>query len=140
VYKTKAGKIVYGGGGITPDYFVAIDTSSFTLNVAKTYSKGIISNYAYRYYLQNLTQLNNYKTTDDFTKKFVLSEDSWKQFVAFAAKDSIILNAVTAKEKADITNRIISSIARQVWRTEGMVEVLNKNDNAVKKAIEILTQ
>ena len=138
VYKTKSGKIVYGGGGITPDYFVALDTSGFTVSSAKVYAKGIIGNYAYKYYLQNLQQLKTYKTPADFVKVFSLSEDSWKQFVTVAAKDSITLSNISAREKADLINRITSSIARQLWRTEGMIEVLNINDVTVKKALEVL--
>ena len=138
VYKTKSGKIVYGGGGITPDYFVALDTSGFTVSSAKVYAKGIIGNYAYKYYLQNLQQLKTYKIPADFVKVFSLSEDSWKQFVTVAAKDSITLSNISAREKADLINRITSSIARQLWRTEGMIEVLNVNDVTVKKALEVL--
>ncbi|MFM2327455.1 MAG: hypothetical protein RIR31_1657 [Bacteroidota bacterium] len=138
VYKTPGGKIVYGGGGITPDYFVALDTSGFTINSAKIYAKGIIGNYAYKYYLQNLPQLKVYKAPGEFVKTFALSDDSWKQFVTVAAKDSITLNTVSAKEKADLTNRISSSIARQLWRTQGMIEVLNVNDITIKKALEVL--
>lgn len=140
IFKTKGGKVVYGGGGITPDYFVAIDTSGFSLSVAKVYSKGIITNYAYRYYLQNLPQLSTYKTPADFIKNFILSNDNWQQFVTIAAKDSVVLNSISPREKADITNRITSSIARQIWRTEGMIEVLNVNDNTVNKALEVLSK
>ena len=140
IFKTKGGKVVYGGGGITPDYIVAIDTSGFSLSVAKVYSKGIITNYAYRYYLQNLPQLSTYKTPADFIKNFILSNDNWQQFVTIAAKDSIALNSISPREKADITNRITSTIARQIWRTEGMIEVLNVNDNTVNKALEVLSK
>lgn len=140
IYKTKAGKTVYGGGGITPDYFVPIDTAGFSISIAKVYSKGIISNYAYNYYLHNLAQLNVYKIPADFIKSFVLSDAAWNQFTNMAAKDSIILNAITAREKADLTSRINSSIARQLWRTEGMIEVLNITDGTVKKAVEILNK
>ena len=45
---------------------------------------------------------------------------------------------ISAKERTDITNKIKSSIARQVWRTEGMVEVLNTDDNTIKKALELI--
>jgi carboxyl-terminal processing protease len=140
IYKTKSGKTVYGGGGITPDYFVPIDTSGFSISIAKVYAKGIISNYAYNYYLHHLPQLNSYKTPAEFVKGFVLNDDSWNQFVTAAAKDSITLNNISAREKADLTSRINSSIARQLWRTEGMIEVLNVTDGTVKKAVEVLNK
>lgn len=138
VFKTKGGKKVFGGGGITPDYFVAVDTSGFTLNTAKLYSRNTIPNYAYNYYLQHIPQLNNYKTPTAFVKGFVLNENDWKQFTAAALKDSINLLATLPAEKAEITNRITAAIARQLWRNEGLYESLNKNDVGVRKAVEVL--
>ncbi len=138
IYKTKNGKIVYGGGGITPDYFVALDTAGYSLNTARLYAKGVVSTFAYKFYLQNATQLKTYKTPNGFIKNFLFTEANWKQFVITAAKDSITINNIAAKEKTDLINRIKSSIARQIWRNEGMVEVLNVDDNGVKKALEVL--
>jgi carboxyl-terminal processing protease len=138
VYKTPGGKTVYGGGGITPDYFVALDTSGFSISTAKLYAKNVPANFAYQFYLQNTTSLKNYKSPADFIKNFLFTEDNWKSFTATAAKDSVNIDTVSVKEKSDIINRIKSSIARQVWRTEGMVEVLNTDDTTIKKAIEVL--
>jgi carboxyl-terminal processing protease len=138
IFKTPAGKIVYAGGGITPDYFVPLDSNNFSISTARLFAKGIIANFAYKFYLQNITQLKTYKAPPDFVNTFSFTEDNWKDFVNTAAKDSIQLNTINAKEKADLITRIKSSIARQLWRTEGMVEVLNKEDNTIKKAIEVL--
>jgi carboxyl-terminal processing protease len=140
IYKTKAGKIVYGGGGITPDYFIALDTTGFSLNTAKLYTKNSIPNYAYHYYLQHLAQLKNYKTPSDFVKTFSFTEEDWKQFVNESAKDSINLAVVMPKEKAAIIDRISAAIARQLWRNEGLYESLNKNDETIKKALEVLSK
>jgi carboxyl-terminal processing protease len=138
MYKTKDGKTVYGGGGITPDYFVALDTAGYGLSTARLYAKGVVSTFAYKFYLQNATQLKTYKAPNEFIKNFLFTDDNWKQFVTAAAKDSIPLNNIAVKEKTGLVNSIRSSIARQIWRNEGMVEVLNTNDAGVKKALEVL--
>ena len=138
IYKTPGGKKVYGGGGITPDYFVPIDTSGFSTSGARVYAKGTTGNFAYKFYLQNIQSLKAYKTPADFIKSFSLTDDNWKDFITLAAKDSVNLTTISVKEKTDIINRIKSSIARELWRTEGMVEVLNTADNTVKKALEVV--
>lgn len=140
VYKTKAGKTVYGGGGITPDYFVAIDTADFSKNSAMIYNKGTIGNFAYNFYLQNLPVLKTFKVPADFIKGFSFTEENWKQFVQAAAKDSINISTIAAKERIDLTERIRSSIARHLWRNEGFFEVMNITDEAVKKSIDILNK
>lgn len=137
-YKTKAGKKVYGGGGITPDYFIALDTTGFSSNTAGLYDKNSIGNFSYNFYLQNQVALKSFRTPGDFIKGFVFSEENWKQFVQAAAKDSVNLSIVKEKEKAELTNRIRSAIARQLWRSEGYFEVLNAYDDSIKKSLELL--
>ena len=53
IYKTHAGKKIYGGGGIAPDFFVAADTSRFGIATATAYTKGIISDFGYKFFLNN---------------------------------------------------------------------------------------
>lgn len=138
VFKTKNGKKVYASGGITPDYFVALDTNGFTKNTALIYSKGTINNFTYQYYLQNKTQLLAYKNSKEFSTNFLLSDANWKQFVAFAAKDSVNLNNTTIKEKDKLKNVIKATFARQLWHNDGYFEVMNLSDLEVKKALEVL--
>jgi carboxyl-terminal processing protease len=139
VYKTRGGKTVYGGGGITPDYFVALDTSGFTLNTAKLYAKNTIPNYAYHYYLLHTARLKTFKSATEFVKNFSFSADDWNDFVSNTAKDSINLSAAGTAEKNETINRIVAAMARQLWRNEGLYESLNKNDTVVKKAIEVIS-
>ncbi|UEG48773.1 S41 family peptidase [Ferruginibacter lapsinanis] len=138
LYKTMGGKKVYGGGGITPDFFIPIDTGNYSLSATKIYLSGTIGDFAYKYYLQNLQQLSAYKTPAQFVKGFSFSEADWNAFGALAAKDSINLNAIPAKEKSEMQLRLKASIARQIWRSEGFYEVYNTEDNALKKAVEEL--
>jgi len=102
------------------------------------YAKGTIVNFTYQFYLQNAAALKTYKTPADFIKGFSLTDDNLNAFMTMVAKDSLNLNNITPKEKADIIIRIKSAIARQLWRTEGMVEVLNTDDNTIKKALEVV--
>ena len=140
IFKTKNGKIVYGGGGITPDVFIASDSTNFNVNIARIYYKGVISDFTYSYYLQNKAQFLTYPTAAAFTKNFNFTENNWQQFRAVAAKDSISLNNISVKEKTDIINRIGASFARQIWRSEGFYEMLNTQDKAVLKSIELLSK
>jgi len=140
IYKTKGGKTVYGKGGITPDYFTALDTAGFSKSSILIYNKGTISNYAYNFYLQNLALLKTYKTPADFITGFSFTDENWKQFVIFAARDTADISLAPAKEKTDLINRIRASIARHIWRNEGFFEVMNKSDKTIEKAIELISK
>jgi carboxyl-terminal processing protease len=140
IYLTSSGKKVFGGGGITPDYFIPADTGSMSSNLAKIYGKGLINDFGYKYYLSNSTSLKTYKSPNEFAKNFSITEDNWKFFDLLGKEDSIDLNGLNEKEKAYLYKTLKASIARQLWRNEGYFEVNNQQDNSVKKALEILNQ
>ncbi len=138
IYKSQAGKKLFGGGGISPDYFVSADTSKLSLISLKIYSKGTLNGFGYTYYKQNNQDLAKYKTASQFIANFNFSEKDWKYFEAFATKDSIQLNNINPKEKLFIISVLKSSIARQLFRNEGYYEAINLGDNYIKKALEVI--
>lgn len=137
-YKTKSGKVVYSGGGITPDIFVAVDTSGISKEIGKIFIKGTINKFVYGNYLANKNKLLAYASPQQFIKNYTIDENVWNGFKAFAAKDSININAVTDKEKSELAKQIKILTARQIWRNEGLYEASNAEDAMVKKALEVL--
>ncbi|MFT3912474.1 MAG: S41 family peptidase [Ferruginibacter sp.] len=138
VYKTHAGKKIYGGGGISPDYFVAADTSRFGFITAKAYTKGLVSDFGYKYFLSNQSLTEKYKTPMEFSRSFNINEADWEFFKQMALKDSLSFNDINEAEKNYLFKALKTSIARQIWRNEGYFEVTNTEDKTVIKAMEIL--
>jgi len=137
-FKTPKGRIVYGGGGITPDIYVPFDTASTGKEVMKLYVKGTLSNFIYTYFIEHKQVFEQYKKTTDLAANFKAGENEWNALKNFAAKDSIDLSKASAKDKAYIIKRIPSLIARQMWRYEGYYEVINQSDDFVQKALALL--
>lgn len=138
IFKTKSGKKIFGAGGITPDYFIAADTARMSLTTAKIYSKGILNDFGYRYFLMSPQLVDNYKTPEEFVKLFSITQDNWKLFETLAAKDSIDVKNISDKERIFLLNALKLSVARQLFRTEGYFEAVNTDDHSIKKAVEIL--
>ncbi|KAA2240132.1 S41 family peptidase [Chitinophaga agrisoli] len=134
-YKTAKGRIVYGGGGITPDIFIPFDTSRFSPVLTEMYTRNIFSNFAYQYYNNHQDELGRYKNAGDFNKQFQVTNDLISDFTSFAKKDSIPVERITGRDEGEIRERIKTMLARQLWRTEGFYEVFNVNDPLVKRAI-----
>ncbi len=99
VYRTKSGKTVYGGGGITPDVFVAYDTTALDKELTKVYLSGSLSNFVYVNYLDHEKQFDSFKTPKDFEKKYNVDAATLNEFKNYAAKDSINLKLEDAKGK-----------------------------------------
>jgi len=138
IYKTAAGKKVFGGGGITPDYFIAADTSRMGMGMMKLYEKGTLNDFGYKYYLSHPSIVQSFKTPGAFARNFEITEPDWKFFENMSTADSIDLKGLTENEKTYLYRSLKTSIARQLWRNEGYFEVNNTEDNAIKKALEVL--
>jgi carboxyl-terminal processing protease len=139
-FKTPGGRLVYGGGGIMPDVYVSFDTASMGKEAIKLYMKGTLSNFIYTYYMQHKQEISQYKTPEQLSQNFKAGEPEWTALKNFATRDSVDLNNVSAKDKADLIKRIPSLIARQVWRYEGYYEVMNTTDKFVQKALEVINK
>jgi carboxyl-terminal processing protease len=137
-YKTKGGRTVYGGGGIAPDVFVPIDSSLFIKSVTRLYLDGRFNNFVYSYYTSHVHEWDKYKSPNDFLQNYQNSEDAWKDLVSFAAKDSINLRNIPAKDKLEIQAQIKAYLARAKWRTQGFYQVSNANDKTIKAALAVL--
>ena len=137
-YKTKSGRVVYSGGGITPDVFVAVDTSGLSSEMGKIYAKGTINKFVYGNYLSNKNISTAYLSPKQFINNYTVDETMWNGFKAFAIKDSININKMGAKEKNELSRQIKILTARQIFRNEGLYEASNAEDIMIKKAVEEL--
>jgi len=133
-------RTVYGGGGITPDIFVGFDTSTLSRSTTTLYVNGTLNRFIYAYYVQHLAVFQAFKGPADFAAGFHDDENVWKALMTYAAKDTVNLNAVPAKEKQVLQHRIRALLARQIWRTEGYYEIYNAYDPVVGKALEVVSK
>jgi carboxyl-terminal processing protease len=135
-FRTNKGKIVYGGGGIMPDIFVPIDTTSYSPGIRDMLRNGGFNNFIYRYYLQHKKEIDAYKLPGDFNRQFNKEGDMWQQFLNYASGDSINVNVISLKQKESLQELLKASLARFRWRSNGFYQVLNNDDPAVLKALE----
>jgi carboxyl-terminal processing protease len=138
VYKTPAGRQVYGGGGITPDVFVAIDTTQISRSVSALYISGTLNNFIYQYYMQHRDELKQFQSPADFYSGFNKGTEIWNDLVTYSKKDSIDLSSLNAEDRGQVEIRIKALLARLLWRTQGYFYVINQSDPVLKKAMELL--
>lgn len=138
VYRTPNGRQVYGGGGITPDVFVALDTSQIARSVSALYISGTLNNFIYDYYINHQTELKKFQSPADFYSGFKNDGDVWNSLVLYAKKDSIDIGEVPALDRSQVEIRVKALLARLLWRTQGYFYIMNQRDPVVKKARELL--
>ncbi|MDX9782010.1 MAG: S41 family peptidase [Bacteroidales bacterium] len=88
-YTTPKGKVVYGGGGITPDLFVPIDTTGVTNFLIKSNQQGLVFRYASDIADQYRTELRGINSLKDLNR-FLNSKNLEKGFLEYASKRDIV--------------------------------------------------
>ena len=137
-YKTNSGRIVYGGGGITPDIFVPYDTLAVDKEITLAFIKGTFNNFVYQNYLQHRQQFKSYNSPKIFQEKYDVDDATLRSLKNYAQKDSIDFDLADAKERSLLQKQIKVMTARQIWRTQGLYEVSNPEDDTINKALEFI--
>jgi carboxyl-terminal processing protease len=137
---TPGGRVVYGGGGITPDVVVPLDTSGITPYYNQLRSKGLIYRYAFEYTDKNRQTLSRLQTLDAITRHLD-SLNVMGQFVNYASQKGISPRQFELVRSKDwIRIYLYAYIARNIIDTKGFYPLLNQRDLTVKKALEVVSQ
>lgn len=135
-YKTKGGRFVYGGGGISPDIYLAVDSAETLPRQSRQQYKNIIADAAYFYFLQNRSSLVKLKTPAELQQSIAADVKS-RQFIQKEAfKEQVNLDTIPQKQQQIIQQYFAIMLGRQLWRSEGFVKMKNLTDPLIKKALE----
>ena len=141
-YTLRNHRVVYGGGGIMPDYFVPLDTTKYTKYHRLLAAKNIIMNAYLKYVDANRTTLKGlYKSFDTFNKNYVVPLSLLDTIIAEGKKEK-----VEPKDKAELTAtmpyikvQLKALVARDLWDMNEYYRIWNEQSDIVNKAIKLCT-
>ena len=138
VYYTGLGRKVYGGGGIMPDIFVPHDTLGMTSYFRMAANRGLIIRYAFDYTDQNRNKLMEYKTEEEMsnylkTQNLLVKFAKWAEKKGLKRRNNML---ITSKELFETS--IYGNIIYNMLGMEEYIKYLNRTDNTVLKAVEVL--
>lgn len=139
-YKTLIkGRTVYGGGGIMPDYFVPIDTSSFSPYYRDMINKGIFNQFVLRFIDQNRKDLEKkYKDFTSFRKKYDPVPEM-KNLISYAELEGLSFNEINWEKSHERVELLFKAyIARDLWESSNFFEIYNEAEPVYQKAVSIL--
>ena len=140
VYKTVSGRTVYGGGGIMPDFFVAQDTIPYNEYYSRIVRASLTNDFAFKYVDKNRTKLSEFKSTDALV--FYLKENNiLDKFTEFAEQKDVKRGKSNIPQEIDnqIERLVLANIIYDVLEMDNYAEFVNREDNTVLKAVEILS-
>lgn len=135
-YHTSNGRVVYGGGGITPDIFVPEDTTGFTSYYKQATMSGIILQFAFTYTDDNRPKLNNFKEMmelADYLKKQNLVD----KFATYANDKGLKRRNLMIRKSHYLLDRFINSrIIYNMLDEQAWLEYVNEDDATIREALK----
>lgn len=139
-YHTSIGRTVYGGGGITPDIFVAEDTLGMTSYYKQAAMSGLILQYAFTYTDNNRPKLNTYKDMISLSK-YLVSQNTVEQFAAYADHNGLKRRNLMIRKSHKLLERFINSrIIYNMLDDEAWTEYINADDPTIAKALSVFRE
>lgn len=139
-YETPKGDIVYGGGGIMPDYFVPVDTSYHSPLFRKVTNEGLIYTFAFEFADQHRAALEDFNDPKGINQ-YLERNNIYSQFLDYAFDQGITRDIAGIEQSKKVINtRLKAYIARNIMDNEGFYPIIRKVDNTLKKAIDLLNE
>ena len=136
-YHTGIGRIVYGGGGITPDIFVPEDTLGMTSYYKQAAMTGLILQFAFTYTDNNRPKLNTFKDMMELSK-YLVSQNTVEKFASYADKNGLKRRNLMIRKSHRLLERYINSrIIYNMLDEQAWTEYINEDDPAIATALQV---
>lgn len=140
-YTIRKHRAVYGGGGVMPDYFVPLDTMRFTNYHRKLVAKGIVVDNDLKYMDSHRKQLKaKYPQFSDYLEHYTVPQELVDSIISDGKKQKI-----EPKDNDELDRTLVymraqlkALIARDIWDMSQYYEVMNRYNDIVVKALEVI--
>ncbi len=137
LFETLKGRTVYGGGGITPDVFVPLDSTDNSAYLNKLFYTNTMREYALLYYEENQANLEKY-SFNDFRKNFAVSDEMLGELIELGEANGASYNEQQyMKSRIFIRTFLKAQIARGVWDNEGFFPIYNQTNEIFLEALKL---
>lgn len=140
-YKTlKNKRIVYGGGGIMPDIFIPLDTTSVSKFYGKVLRQGVLNSFELEYIDKNRKKLtSNYSDFETFQSDFEITDKVLNDLREYAANEDIeVDDEEFEKSRKDFRLIVKALVARDLWDMSEYYQIVNVRDKGFNKALDIM--
>ena len=128
-FKTKKGKIVYGGGGIVPDIFVPLEAEHGAENVSYLLQSGIVGHFVFEQLDENRNAFAKL-TFEQFRNNIDKTDLYVNAFQKYLFQNGLEVNL--SKYKALVKRYVNAEFARQLYGDKYYYEMVLKEDAMIK--------
>ncbi len=142
-FLTKLSKrTVYGGGGIMPDLFIPLDTSKYYVYYNTLSRKNVIYTGVLDIMDQNRANfVQQYPDFKTYVDKFVVTDEMIDKIMDAGEKEGVKKDAKSVEFARPLLKKQIKGlIARDLFSTSHYFQIMNAEDDAIKKAVEVISK
>lgn len=141
-YYTPSKRVVYGGGGIMPDVFVAFDSTQYTNYYSDLIRKGVLNRFTLEFTnSRRASLLNDYPNPAAFKKNFVVDREMIEAFDQMARSEKMEWTEDQYKRSETLVQyQIKALIARNLWDLNAYYEIVADMDETILKALAVLNK
>ncbi|MEE4286652.1 MAG: S41 family peptidase [Mariniphaga sp.] len=134
------GRDVYGGGGVMPDIFIPMDTSSHYRYYNRLRRNNIVYNFVLDYVDQNRPELKNkYPEFDAFASNFEITEEMVNSILVEGEKQGIEKDEESLKFTLNTMKKDLKAfIARDIFTRNEYYKIIFEDDEAILKALDVI--
>jgi carboxyl-terminal processing protease len=138
-YYTPGGKVVYGGGGIMPDVYVALKTDDKDKLYNRLIHQNIIFQYAFDYTDKERAGLRKYATVDDFLDNFKVDDQLFNGLTANIRSQGISFTQQELRDsEVKIKTLLKAYIGRNLFDDAGFYPVYHEVDKIFLIALDTI--
>lgn len=139
-YETKKGRTVYGGGGIMPDYFVALDTTMNSPYVNKLFNTDSSREFILDYVNKNKGQFAN-MSLDQYYKEYQVSDAMLMELTEYGKKNKIEFDSKGFNKSKDYLRILVKAhMGRQIYDDNAFYKVINDINEVYLQAMNLFEE
>ena len=131
---------IYGGGGISPDRFVPLDTMPNTKYLRDLSAKNVINRYVVAYVDKHRKEIKkSYKNDDSFVAGFNVTEPMLKDIIARGEAEGVKFNQEEYdRSRSSLAMIVKGLIGRDIYESQTYDKVYNPTDPIFIEALRII--
>ena len=131
---------MYGGGGITPDIFVAEDTTNVTSYYKQAAMSGLIIQFAFEYTDNNRKTLSQYEDEKEL-EQYLKRQNTVELFAAYGDSHGLKRRNLMIQKSHKMLEKFINSrIIYNIMSEEAWMMYLNQDDPAIKETLRVFRE
>lgn len=142
-FYTRNGRTVYGGGGIMPDFFVPLDTTSYTKPHRAVNAKGSLNKFVVQYFKNHQRDLHQqYPTIDDFLNSetgFKVTDEMVSGIIEQAKNDSAQIDELDSLYTNNLfRSQVAAYLANDLYENGAYNRIMNPTSDMFNEALAII--